>query len=187
MASEVDQLIKAYRDHVAVPWQSSLSGSERVWFLVYRPENERRIMFRLQDFESATLDAGHKWCRVDLAGRYAAWLGQQRNLARLLQNPEGVAADKFVTALINELAPKVAAAGPDDVLVLTSTIALFGMASLSALIKGTETTRGLETHTRGRLLVMFPGSRQNNTYRFLESGDGWNYMAVPITASSATV
>ena len=187
MASEVDQLIKNYREHVSVPWQASLSGSERVWFLVYRPETERRIMFRLQDFESATVNAGHRWVPVDLTARYAQWLGSQRNAPTLLENPDGGALDQFVLDLIEELTPVVAAAGPNDVVVLTSTIALFGVASLSALIKGIDPVLGLEKHVKGRLLVMFPGSRENNTYQFLETGDGWNYMAVPITASSAMV
>ncbi|MBA7556966.1 hypothetical protein ES705_49694 [subsurface metagenome] len=34
----------------------------------------------------------------------------------------------------------------------------------------------------GRLLVFFPGSFENNNYRLLDGYDGWNYLAVPITA-----
>ena len=34
----------------------------------------------------------------------------------------------------------------------------------------------------GRLLVFFPGSNENNNYRLLDGYDGWNYLAVPITA-----
>ena len=34
----------------------------------------------------------------------------------------------------------------------------------------------------GRLLVFFPGSYENNNYRLLDGYDGWNYLAVPITA-----
>jgi hypothetical protein len=35
---------------------------------------------------------------------------------------------------------------------------------------------------KGRLLVFFPGSFDDNNYRLLNSYDGWNYLAVPITA-----
>ena len=34
----------------------------------------------------------------------------------------------------------------------------------------------------GRLLIFFPGSYENNNYRLLDAYDGWNYLAVPITA-----
>ena len=33
-----------------------------------------------------------------------------------------------------------------------------------------------------RLLVFFPGSYEDNNYRLLDGYDGWNYLAVPITA-----
>jgi hypothetical protein len=34
----------------------------------------------------------------------------------------------------------------------------------------------------GRLLVLFPGEYENNSYRLLDARDGWSYLAVPITA-----
>jgi len=188
MASEVDQLIKIYASHVATPWQSGLSGGEKVWFLVYRPEIERRIVFRLEDFVSATSDAGHGWVRIDLARRYSRWLANQRNKAGYFANPAAIPEKRFTEDLIAELTPEVSAAGPGDVVVLTSTISLFGVAKLSELIKGTENRKpGIDAHIKGRLLVLFPGSRENNTYHFLETGDGWNYLAVPLTASSSVV
>jgi hypothetical protein len=35
------------------------------------------------------------------------------------------------------------------------------------------------------LLVFFPGQFDNNNYRLLDARDGWNYLAVPITADQA--
>jgi len=35
---------------------------------------------------------------------------------------------------------------------------------------------------KGRLVVFFPGTFENNNYRLLDGYDGWNYLAVPITA-----
>lgn len=188
MASEADQLVKVYSNHVAVPWQGGLSGTEKVWFLVYRPENERRLLFRLEDFQSATREAGHGWLRIDLADRYARWLMGQRNMGRYLERPDAIPEKRFTEDLITELIPEVERAGPNDVVVLTSTISLFGVAKLSEVIKGTENRKpGIDAHIKGRLLVFFPGSRENNTYHFLESGDGWNYLAVPLTATSSVV
>ena len=41
----------------------------------------------------------------------------------------------------------------------------------------------VETHIRGRLLVLFPGVYEQNNYRLLDARDGWNYLAIPITSS----
>ena len=35
---------------------------------------------------------------------------------------------------------------------------------------------------QGRLAVFFPGEYESNNYRLLDARDGWNYLAVPITA-----
>jgi len=37
---------------------------------------------------------------------------------------------------------------------------------------------------RGRLLVFFSGSYENKMYRLLDARDGWNYLAIPITAQA---
>jgi hypothetical protein len=35
---------------------------------------------------------------------------------------------------------------------------------------------------KGRLLVFFPGEHDGGSYRLLDARDGWNYLAIPITA-----
>jgi len=40
----------------------------------------------------------------------------------------------------------------------------------------------VEPHIQGRLLIFFPGVYEQNNYRLLDARDGWNYLAVPITA-----
>ena len=45
----------------------------------------------------------------------------------------------------------------------------------------------VEGDMKGRLLVFFPGVYEQNNYRLLDARDGWNYLAVPITASDAEV
>lgn len=37
----------------------------------------------------------------------------------------------------------------------------------------------------GRLLVFFPGEHEGNSYRLLDARDGWNYLAIPITANGS--
>ena len=45
----------------------------------------------------------------------------------------------------------------------------------------------VEAHIRGRLLVFFPGIYEQDNYRLLDARDGWNYHAVPITASEGEI
>ena len=49
------------------------------------------------------------------------------------------------------------------------------------LLKVKEVVDRLAPHITGRLVVLFPGSFENNNYRLLDGYDGWNYLATPIT------
>jgi hypothetical protein len=40
----------------------------------------------------------------------------------------------------------------------------------------------LKTQIKGAILLFFPGSREGNSYRFLGSREGWDYLATPILA-----
>jgi hypothetical protein len=61
-------------------------------------------------------------------------------------------------------------------------VALKGVGSLFGFLKVKEVVDNLAPMFEGRLLVFFPGSYENNNYRLLDGYDGWNYLAVPITA-----
>jgi hypothetical protein len=63
-----------------------------------------------------------------------------------------------------------------------SVVALIGIGSLFGFLKAKEVVDKLSPFVEGRLLVFFPGSYENNNYRLLDGYDGWNYLAVPITA-----
>ena len=63
-----------------------------------------------------------------------------------------------------------------------SVVALKGVGSLFGFLKVKEVVDKLAPMVKGRLLVFFPGSYENNNYRLLDGYDGWNYLAVPITA-----
>jgi hypothetical protein len=56
------------------------------------------------------------------------------------------------------------------------------VASLFGFCRVSELVSRVESSIRGRLLVFFPGEHENNTYRFLDAREGWNYLAVPITS-----
>jgi len=64
----------------------------------------------------------------------------------------------------------------------TYVVAIKGVGSLFGFLKVKEVVEKLAPMVSGRLLVFFPGSYENNNYRLLDGYDGWNYLAVPITA-----
>src|SRR5262245_6504097 len=88
--SRADQLIDSYRRQVALPLRPGLALSERVWFLVYPPEDERRVLSRIDEFDIATKEVNLSWFRIDLLGTFAAWMDtfdkDERN--QCLTNPE---------------------------------------------------------------------------------------------------
>src|SRR5262245_57039953 len=72
--TRIDQLVQSYRRHAAIPLKKSVTVAERTWFVVYSPEEERRLRSRLAEFEIATKDCGLAWHEIDLTGSFARWL-----------------------------------------------------------------------------------------------------------------
>ncbi len=62
-------------------------------------------------------------------------------------------------------------------------VALVGVASLFGLVRASEVLDKVTQSIQGRLLVFFPGQHEGSNYRLLDARDGWNYLAVPITAT----
>ena len=61
----------------------------------------------------------------------------------------------------------------DTVVAVHGAGAFYGFARLSAVLDL------VKADIRGQLLVLFPGSWENNNYRLLDARDGWNYLAIP--------
>ena len=60
-------------------------------------------------------------------------------------------------------------------------VALKGVGTLFGFLKVKDLVDKLSPLVKGRLLVFFPGSCENDNYRLLDGYDGWNYLAVTIT------
>ena len=60
-------------------------------------------------------------------------------------------------------------------------VALLGVASLYGFLRVSELIQAVEPSIKGRLLVFFPGTKNENNYRLLDARDGWSYLAQPIT------
>jgi hypothetical protein len=179
MASKVDQLLSAFERVIGEPWTGTLSGQERVWFLVYDPAEQRKVDLRLGDFETATLKAGKKWISVSMKSCFPAWMAQHAYRDEYFADPEALVDQletDFKQEAIQYLAQQIQAADDQTLVALRDVSALFGFVRLN------EVLRGATEAFKGRLLVFFPGEFQQNQYRLLDARDGWSYLARPIVA-----
>lgn len=183
--SRVDVLRKNYQRVCGLPWDRNVAGAQRVWLAVYDKEDERKLRLRLGLFEEATHQTDHKWSAVDLTNAFADWMcgPENRSFAEgYFQSPElldeAVLAD-LKQAVVSRIR-SVLTALPDSE---NTVLALCGVSSLFGFLKISEILPLVEGDVKGRLLVFFPGTYEQNNYRLLDARDGWNYHAVPITAS----
>ena len=176
--NKLDLLIERYEAFVALPWQKGLAGSQRVIFVVYDKADERRLRARIDEFELATKKAGHGWRLIDLTDAFAEWMAAQEYRESYFEYPEDLTTvlPEFEAHLQGRIRDAVAECGDEDVVALSGIGSLFGFTRVSDLVKG------VANEVRGRLLVLFPGEYENNSYRLLDARDGWSYLAVPITA-----
>lgn len=179
----IEDLVKAYRKELDVPPPRTLTGAERTWMLIYKPEIERSVRTRLGMFEGATKDAGRFWSLVDLTGSFEVWMAAEPNRERFFKNPTTMAIR--LKAYRESVAEKISAAlrGGDE----SSVVAVVGVGTLVGLTHISEILPLVADQIRGRLLVFFPGTHERgadgNRYRLLDATDGWNYLATPITAA----
>ncbi len=174
-------LISNYRRFVALPWASNLAGIQRVWLAVYPPSEERRVRANLQEFENATREAGHGWKVVDVTNAMPEWLAAVEECEAYFAEPDYLpdteALEEQVAGAIRE-ACSAADTNSDSVVCVVGVGTLFDFVRISHMLGKTE------SEIRGRLLVLFPGEHQHNTYRFMDARDGFNYLATPITCAN---
>src|SRR5436190_1078539 len=72
--SRIDLLCRNYQRVCGLPWDRNVAGAQRVWLAVYDKEDERKLRFRLGQFEEATRHVGHSWLAVDFTDAFANWL-----------------------------------------------------------------------------------------------------------------
>ena len=178
--NRIKRLIQSYSKYISVPWRGDVAAAQRVIFCIYNGNEERRLRAKIGEFEIATGDADHDWALFDLTDTFANWLGSQRYAKSYFRNPH----------LLSTLLPKYLAFITDEFKAFlqendagsNSVVAIQGVGSLFGLLKVKEVVDKLAPMVTGRLLVFFPGSHEDNNYRLLDGYDGWNYLAVPITA-----
>ncbi len=175
---KIEDLAAVYEHHVSAPWQASLAGAQRVMMVVYDKEFERILRARIGEYEQATSRAGHSWKLVDCTHWFAEWMAADEYRDAYFEEPELLRMKlegefrPFVTGRLTE-----ALESADD----NTVVALLGVASLYGFLRVSELIRSVEQSIKGRLLVFFPGTKNDNNYRLLDARDGWNYLAQGIT------
>jgi hypothetical protein len=137
----------------------------------------------MEEFAIATRDAELGWKQIDLTDALPRWIASQRHAEGYFKRPEGMPEKRFVEAAAQDLCNELAASGPRDVVAVSGIGSLFGITPLSAILERVDKS------VRGRLLICFPGTyeRDFHRYRLLGAGEGWSYLAAPITAQRETL
>ena len=174
----IEELATAYERHVGAPWQRTVAGAQRVMMVVYEKEQERTLRARLGEFEQATRRSHHGWKLVDCTTWFAEWMAKQEYRDAYFEDPPLLAMmleGEFQNFVTRRLSNELEASDENTV------VTLMGVASLYGFMRVSELIRSVEQSIRGRLLVLFPGTKNENNYRLLDARDGWNYLANSIT------
>jgi hypothetical protein len=175
---KIEDLAAHYERHISVPWQRTIAGAQRVILVVYEKDLERKLRDRMGEFEQRTVAAGHAYSEFDCTRLFADWMAKQEYREAYFENPEDLAMKldgQFVEAVAVPLRRALLASGANGVVAMTGVGSLYGFAHVSQVV------RAVEADIQGRLVVFFPGTKEENNYRLLDARDGWNYLATCIT------
>lgn len=178
--SKVKRLIQSYSRYISVPWRQDAAAAQRVIFCVYPETEERRLRARIDEFELVTQQSGYDWAVFDLTDTFAFWLLSQKYVKSYFQKPHLLPTllPKYLLYITGEFETFL----QQNDIGTNTVVALKGVGSLFGFLKVKDVVDKLAPMVKGRLLIFFPGSYENNNYRLLDGYDGWNYLAVPITA-----
>ena len=182
--NQITKLAAHYKRHISVPWQRTMAGAQRVMIVVYAKERERALRYRIEEFEEATRNAGHGWTMVDATRWFAEWMAADDYRDEYFEEPELLEMKlegEFKEEAAKRLSSALEEADEDTV------VALVGASSLYGFLRVSELIQSVETSIRGRLAIFFPGTKNDNNFRLLDSRDGWNYLAQPITLHEAWI
>lgn len=180
MASKVDNLLMAFEKVISQKWVGTVSGRERIWFLIYDPNEQRKISLRIDDFETATKKAGKRWIKISVKKCFPDWMSNHEYHREYFSDPSSIVDQletEFKDYVCDFLTNAIVEAKIDD----NTLIVLEDVGSLFGLVRFSDILNNINTSLKGRLLVFFPGEFDKNNYRLLSARDGWNYLARPIT------
>ena len=178
--SRISQLLDNYATHIAIPWRSDAAASQRVIFCVYPETQELRLRAQLEEFGTRTRDAGHAWAHFDLTDSFPDWLGPQKYAKSYFKDPTklGTLLPKYEDFIVEQFTLFCTDAKVTE----ETVVAVSGVGTLFGFRKVKGVVDRLAPLVPGRLVLFFPGLYEDNNYRLLDSYDGWDYLALPITA-----
>jgi len=181
--SEIEGLKRNYEAQVRSHWEPSLAGPQKTWIAIYDPNQERRLRLHLSDFESVTKNAGHSWKLIDLTDTFSNWMVSQEYCISYFEQPAllDLALNDFTEYVVSLVAQSLADSDVDE----NTVVAIMGTASLYGLTRASIIMERVATSIKGRLVVFFPGKHEGHNYRLLDARDGWNYLALPISADDS--
>ncbi len=185
--TRIELLKKNFQRVCGLPWDRNVAGAQRVWLAVYDKEDERKLRLRLGLFEEAAQQSGHPWHAFDLTNAFADWMTRS-NYARFAESyfasPARLGAAQ-TAAFSDHVAQTIRARLDSEQHSESALLALYGVGGLFGFASVSHIVGLVEPSIRGRLLIFFPGVYEQDNYRLLDARDGWNYHAVPITASES--
>jgi hypothetical protein len=182
--NKLKRLLKSYSQFIEIPWRSDAAAAQRVIFCVYDEADELQLRYRLDEFELATKQAGHDWACFDLTDSFPAWMSKEDYANSYFEEPE-LLKDLLPEEYLEYIEKNFDDWSAKNPLTDATVVAIQGVGSLFGFAKIKDCIDRLAPKVSGRLVVFFPGSYENNNYRLLDGYDGWNYLAVPITADKA--
>ena len=186
--ARLDTMLANYKSHLEVPLRTGMPLCQRVWFCVYPPEDERRLINSIDAFQLVTQEASLGWKRIDLTGAFADWLDTYDDEEReIIKTDQEVAESYSGNGFCRFLAQKVGDQAAEVTAERTArtVFALTGLMELYDLIDVSSVIDALSKDFPGVLAVFFPGEREGTSYRFLNARVAWDYLAVPITCEES--
>lgn len=182
--ARIEDLAEVYGEHIATPWQRTVAGAQRVIAVQYDKELERVLRARRGEFETRTRAAGHDWHEVDVTTAFSDWLSAAEYRDAYFESPEDLQIN-LAAEFPEYVAERVRAVLTRPEVTENSVVAVLGLGSLLGFAHVSDMLKKVEPDIRGRLLLFFPGSIENNRFSLLDSHDGWNYMAVVVSLAGA--
>lgn len=179
--NKLKRLLRSYAQYIAIPWRPDAAAAQRVVFCVYDESDELPFRARIDEFELATKQAGHDWACFDLTDSFPTWMQSEDYAQSYFKEPE-LLKDLLPDDLLHFMDKSFDAWAAQVLITESTVVALMGVGALFGFVKVKDCIDRLAPRVPGRLVVFFPGSYENNNYRLLDGYDGWNYLAVPITA-----
>ena len=178
--SKIRRLVDSYSRYISVPWRSDAAAAQRVIFCVYNEDYELHLRAKIDEFEIATKQSGHEWAVYDLTDTFSDWLSRQRYAKSYYKNPQLLSTrmPNYLAFIKQEFENFLHEKGITE----KTVVALKGVGSIFGFLMVKEIVGELAPLVAGRLLVFFPGNYEDDNYRLFDAYDGWNYLAVPITA-----